>query len=86
MNLNEHEMRLMLDGNLAMAIVAYKRRTGCTMAEARSLYDSYRPTLNDHLTPPVGSWAYTARMMAELEPDFDWDRWKDEMKESDWDY
>lgn len=33
--------------------------------------------------PPAGSWAATARMMASLDPDFDWDSWKDEMKERD---
>lgn len=35
--------------------------------------------------PEIGTYAYTARMMAEIcpvddDPDF-WDRWKDEMKE-----
>ena len=35
--------------------------------------------------PPVGSWAFTARLMAqsmpqEGDPEF-WDRWKDENKE-----
>lgn len=35
--------------------------------------------------PPLGSWASVARIMAEEFPDdgFDWDAWKDEMKESD---
>lgn len=37
--------------------------------------------------PPIGTYAYTAMMMAryspvEGDPDF-WDRWKDEMKERD---
>jgi hypothetical protein len=31
--------------------------------------------------PPVGTYAYTARQMAQMFPDFDWDAWKDEMKE-----
>lgn len=31
--------------------------------------------------PPPGSWAETARMMASFAPEFDWDAWKDEMKE-----
>jgi hypothetical protein len=31
--------------------------------------------------PPPGTWAETARAMAGLFPDFDWDAWKDEMKE-----
>lgn len=31
--------------------------------------------------PPPGSWAETARFMASIDPDFDWDRWKDEMKD-----
>lgn len=31
---------------------------------------------------PVGSWAQTARMMAQMDNSgFDWDAWKDEMKE-----
>jgi hypothetical protein len=34
--------------------------------------------------PPPGSWAATARMMAEGDDSgFDWDAWKDEMKERD---
>jgi hypothetical protein len=34
--------------------------------------------------PQPGTWAYTARMMAEGDTsDFDWDAWKDEMKEQD---
>lgn len=35
--------------------------------------------------PPVGSWAHVAREMAQLFPDddFDWDAWKDEMKDQD---
>ena len=38
--------------------------------------------------PPVGTYAFTARLMAEIDPapegdpDF-WDRWKDEMKDRD---
>lgn len=31
--------------------------------------------------PPVDSWAATARMMADIFPDEDWDSWKDEMKD-----
>jgi hypothetical protein len=33
--------------------------------------------------PPPGSWADVARMMHEIDPDFDWDAWKDEMKDRD---
>lgn len=34
--------------------------------------------------PQPGTWAYTARMMAEGDTSgFDWDAWKDEMKERD---
>lgn len=35
--------------------------------------------------PPFGSWASVARIMAEVYPDdgFDWDAWKDEMKDGD---
>lgn len=38
----------------------------------------------DRHEPPPGTWAATARMMAGLglDPDFDWDAWKDEMKEA----
>jgi hypothetical protein len=32
--------------------------------------------------PEVGTYAYTARFMSDLFPDFDWDKWKDEMKDS----
>lgn len=35
----------------------------------------------DLSVPPIGSWAETARFMAGMYPDFDWDTWKDEMKE-----
>lgn len=31
--------------------------------------------------PQPGTWAYTARIMADIFPDEDWDRWKDEMKD-----
>lgn len=35
-----------------------------------------------HITePPPGSYAATARAMAAIMPEFDWDAWKDEMKE-----
>jgi hypothetical protein len=33
--------------------------------------------------PPAGTWAATARAMARLFPDFDWDTWKDMHKEAD---
>ncbi len=36
------------------------------------------------IEPPVGSWAAVARMMAANDDSgFDWDAWKDEMKERD---
>ena len=35
------------------------------------------------ISPPLGSYAATAREMAKLFPDFDWDNWKDEMKEGE---
>jgi len=39
---------------------------------------------NDLRTPPAGSWASTARLMAGLgDDDFDWDAWKDSMKDGD---
>lgn len=47
------------------------------------LYNPPAPSPND---PPPGSWAATARMMAmfdDPEDPYDWDRWKDEMKESE---
>jgi len=35
--------------------------------------------------PPAGSWAAVARLMAEDDDsDFDWDAWKDQMKEGDY--
>ena len=41
------------------------------------------PTPSSVTTEPpiIGSWASVARNMAEVYPDFDWDAWKDEMKE-----
>jgi hypothetical protein len=39
----------------------------------------------DSRKPPPGSWADVARMMAEGdESGFDWDAWKDSMKDFDW--
>jgi len=38
-------------------------------------------TPDDTTEPPIGTWAATARLMAEVYPDFDWDAWKDEMKD-----
>lgn len=32
--------------------------------------------------PVAGTYAETARIMAEMFPDFDWDAWKDEAKEN----
>lgn len=48
------------------------------------------PALAQHAPEPASAepapwtWAATARMMAQSFPDdgFDWDRWKDEMKEA----
>lgn len=38
--------------------------------------------LNDPLLPPPGSWASVARFMAaEDDSGFDWDDWKDRMKD-----
>ena len=37
------------------------------------------------ILPEPGTYAYTSRLMAEMMPsddDFDWDAWKDSMKES----
>lgn len=36
----------------------------------------------EKMEPEVGTYADTARFMAEIFPDYDWDTWKDEMKES----
>lgn len=33
--------------------------------------------------PEPGTYAYTARLLASIMPDEDWDAWKDEMKERD---
>ena len=42
----------------------------------------------ERTVPPAGTWASTARLMAEFYPEVDgdpdfWDRWKDEMKDRD---
>jgi|GEM_PF-5926192 len=39
------------------------------------------PEPQEPMGPPPGTWAATARMMAASDPDYDWDAWKDEMKE-----
>jgi hypothetical protein len=46
------------------------------------------PMPTDDRLPPPGSWADVARIMASIpsdpdEPPFDWDAWKDEMKDRD---
>ena len=33
--------------------------------------------------PVPGTYAFTACILAEMFPDFDWDEWKDEAKERD---
>lgn len=41
--------------------------------------------LNDPNGPQPGTWAFTARLMAltsDPDDDFDWDAWKDQMKEA----
>ena len=45
--------------------------------------DEAREEAADRNEPPAGSWAATARVMASLggDDDFDWDQWKDDMKE-----
>jgi hypothetical protein len=49
-----------------------RSRTVVTTSDARG----------SHREPPVGSWASVARFMAEGDTSgFDWDAWKDEMKE-----
>jgi hypothetical protein len=47
-------------------------------------YQNEVPSTSMPKGPPPGSWAATARMMAQGDDSgFDWDRWKDEMKERD---
>jgi hypothetical protein len=47
-------------------------------------YQNAAPKTKAPKGPPPGSWAATARMMAQGDDSgFDWDRWKDEMKERD---
>lgn len=42
-------------------------------------------TDDDLSVPPPGSWASVARMMAQYDDSgFDWDAWKDEMKEREY--
>jgi hypothetical protein len=39
---------------------------------------------SDDIGPAPGTWAFTARLMAQGDDSgFDWDAWKDEMKERD---
>ncbi len=38
------------------------------------------------IEPPIGSWAFVARQMSQLDDPndpFDWDRWKDEQKDQE---
>ena len=45
-------------------------------------YQNEAPKTKVPKGPPPGSWAATARMMAQGDDSgFDWDRWKDEMKD-----
>ena len=47
-------------------------------------YQNEAPKTKTPKGPPPGSWAATARMMAQGDDSgFDWDRWKDEMKMQD---
>lgn len=47
-------------------------------------YQNEVPKTKTPKGPPPGSWAATARMMAQGDDSgFDWDAWKDEMKERD---
>jgi len=39
------------------------------------------PARVSRVEPPPGSYAATARAMAEIMPGFDWDAWKDQMKD-----
>lgn len=66
------------------------RCTGCP--DCSVTLDPCPPALPTDANPDVffgpllGTWAFTARIMAEGDDSgFDWDRWKDEMKEHDWD-
>ena len=58
-------------------VAAPKRRNRQTAATTSTSSESLRE-------PPVGTWASVARMMAAGDDSgFDWDAWKDEMKERD---
>ena len=53
-----------------------------------SKYEELETESAERTVPPVGTWASTARLMAEFYPEDDewtdfWDRWKDEMKDRD---
>jgi hypothetical protein len=54
---------------------------GCGRVQAK-------PAQRAPMQPPAGSWAATARAMAAMGGDdgFDWDAWKDEMKEREMDF
>lgn len=45
--------------------------------------DPNERTDEQRIEPEPGTYAYTARLLAELMPEEDWDAWKDEMKERD---
>ena len=52
--------------------------------DLEAIRDAFRPVPVDPCEPKPGTWAWTARMMARGDNSgFDWDAWKDEMKERD---
>jgi len=68
--------------------VPCREYTGCTLCEREfGIPACLETTYQDNwaraeaMLPPPGSYAETARAMADIFPDFDWDAWKDEMKE-----
>lgn len=70
--------------------VPCREYTGCTLCErefgipahAEAEYqDNWAKAEALLAGPQPGTYAYTARIMADICPDFDWDAWKDEMKE-----
>lgn len=53
------------------------------MTMAQSIQDELDLREDEANQPPPGTWADVARGMANIFPDFDWDSWKDEMKEQE---
>ncbi len=71
----KHSRQLVEVANSKAAKPAQKQQSCTTLADRGFTFDN---------GPKPGTWAHTARMMAAGDDSgFDWDAWKDEMKERD---